>query len=220
MSSETLKVSEMTEATEVKNTDVLMIVQEGINKKIKVEKIQPKINELTEATVINETDLLLVEQEGINKKVKKEKIQPKISEMTETTQINDEDLLIVEQKGRNKKVKIDKLQKGGKVLYSNTTGTTGNITLSDSVENYKYIEIRYKGINEEEYSTNKITTKSLSRIHLNSFFITIGGLLNVANGRIGISANTLTWTNNRTIIDGQYDESGNKIKIIEVVGYK
>lgn len=179
-----------------------------------------KVSEMIEATEIKETDLLMIVQEGKNKKVKVEKMNTKINELTETTELNDEDLLIVEQEGTNKKVKVNKIQKEGKILYADMIGTKENITLSDNVQNYKYIEIRYTGLNGEEYTTGKITTKSLSRIHLNSFFITTGGLLNVANGRIGISANTLTWTNNRTIIDEQYNESGNKIKIIEVVGYR
>lgn len=37
------KVSEMIEATEIKETDLLMIVQEGTNKKVKAEKIKGKI---------------------------------------------------------------------------------------------------------------------------------------------------------------------------------
>lgn len=37
------KVSEMIEATEIKETDLLMIVQEGKNKKVKMEQIEGKI---------------------------------------------------------------------------------------------------------------------------------------------------------------------------------
>lgn len=105
-------------------------------------------------------------------------------------------------------------------LYSNSSGTTSAITLSDSVANYKYIEIRYTGVNGEPYSTGKISISSLSRIHLSGFFIGSGGLLNVANGRIAISAKALTWASNRTVIDGTYNASGNGIHIVEILGYK
>ena len=38
-----IKVSEMTEATEVNNNDLLMIVQDGINKKVKIDKIKETV---------------------------------------------------------------------------------------------------------------------------------------------------------------------------------
>ena len=44
----------------------------------------------------------------------------------------------------------------GTVLYENTNGSNGNITLNDSVENYKYIEISaYKSDDNSLFPTQK-----------------------------------------------------------------
>lgn len=104
------KISEMEEATQVNENDLVMIVQEGRNKKVKMEKLETKINEMTEATEINDIDLLMIEQEGTNKKIKAEKLKTKINEMEEVVEINDNDLMLIEQEGTNKKVKVSKIQ--------------------------------------------------------------------------------------------------------------
>ena len=50
--------------------------------------------------------------------------------------------------------KINDLQ--GKILYENTSGTTGTVTLSDSSSNYKYLEIFYRS-NDDLYGSIKVS---------------------------------------------------------------
>lgn len=55
----------------------------------------------------------------------------------------------------------------GTVLYNNTIGTTGNVTLSDSVANYDYIEIQSRRTGFV-YSSGRIYSANGKTIHLTS----------------------------------------------------
>lgn len=77
---------------------------------------------------------------------------------------------------------------GGTVLYSNSTGTTGTVTLSDTISNYKYIEIYCRWYTEYSIPVFKIDTT------------------NITNGKI-----VLTWNNEKTIFTKRMNISGTSI---------
>ena len=105
-------------------------------------------------------------------------------------------------------------------LYDNSSGSTGNITLSDNVGNYKYIEIYYTD------ETNAILfqkTYNNSAILFISRFSSDGA--NFQNSRtIELSQNTITTTRyGRVVITSSGSvsvSSTNNIKIVRVIGYK
>ena len=120
----------------------------------------------------------------------------------------------------------------GTVLYENSTGTTGDITLSDEIENYDEYEIKYLGEFGEPYTTGRLSTAYIDRIHLNGVFLgvksnTADGALKVSDARVSISGNVLTFVSNRWYekpynsgdSNGTYRDASN-IKIVEVIGYK
>ena len=57
----------------------------------------------------------------------------------------------------------------GKVLYENNNGSNENITLNDSVSNYKFIEIFYKS-NDNAYSSVRVDTPNGKRVSLQAFW--------------------------------------------------
>lgn len=123
-------------------------------------------------------------------------------------------------------------EESGTSIYKNSTGTTESITLSDSVtqDKYKYVEIKYTGGYGEPYSTGKLSTENLDRIHLNAIFLGIHsgpGALIIDNARISISGNVVSFVSNRHYekpynsgaSGGVYTETAN-IKITEIIVYK
>lgn len=120
----------------------------------------------------------------------------------------------------------------GTALYKNETGTTSDITLSDSISNYDEYEIKYLGEFGEPYTTGRLSTAYIDRIHLNGVFLgvksnTADGALKVSNARVSISGKALTFISNRWYekpynsgaSNGTYQDKTN-IKIVEVIGYK
>ena len=111
----------------------------------------------------------------------------------------------------------------GTVLYADTIGTTGEITLSDNVTNYSHIEILYAD-DQNLISSKKImvingmwTYLSITQYkYATGEVITRGKNIQLLNNKIKngdycamvqtTSGNTLYWNNN--------------IKIIKVIGYK
>jgi hypothetical protein len=135
-------------------------------------------------------------------------------------------------------VNLNKLQTNvenainGIKLYSNETGTSSNITLSDNIDNYSEYEIKYLGEFGEPYTTGRLSTAYIDRIHLNGVFLgvkfnTADGALKVSNARVSISGKALTFISNRWYekpynsgaSNGTYQDTTN-IKIVEVIGYK
>lgn len=108
----------------------------------------------------------------------------------------------------------------GTLLYDNPTGTTGNITLSDNVENFDYIEIYYKfGQRSDSLKVNEINNKKLTlKILANSLstFVAIIKEIEITGTQItktgeyqtSFSGQNITYT----VSDGVY--------IYKVIGYK
>lgn len=109
------------------------------------------------------------------------------------------------------------------VLYDNTSGSNGGVTLSDNVTNYKYIEIFFKWDN---------TYKSIKIYNANNKSALLD-MLDYNNTRIVFATKVVTISNtsitvNRykyyTIADNTswipYGSNTNAIYITRVVGYK
>ena len=111
------------------------------------------------------------------------------------------------------------------VLYDNSSGTTGTVTLSESAANFSYLEIAYTK-NGQIYSTGKIPSPNQKKIYLQ-----IGQWFGFVNSvQMGYEACTVSGT---SITRGTYyfmntstgggvsaGNATNDIAIIKVTGYR
>lgn len=72
----------------------------------------------------------------------------KISQLPETNSINDNDVVMIVQNNVNKKITYGNMVKKLKsvTLYADSSGTSGNVVLSDNPTKYKKIEIYGKRV--------------------------------------------------------------------------
>lgn len=109
----------------------------------------------------------------------------------------------------------------GTVLYDNSTGTSGNVTLSDSVANYDYIEIQATRT-LYAYSSGKLYNVNGKTITLTSTYTTDEHFY-VYSKTMNVSGNTLTAVSSKMIYMNdsmtRY-QVDNDNRIIRVVGYK
>ena len=120
-------------------------------------------------------------------------------------------------------------------LYSNDTGTTGTVTLSQSAANFNYLEIFYKDNQSVKYNSSKVNSPNGKSIGLNIFGHWLGdtndsACTDIRVREIIISGNSIiTATNNGANRTGyvsinesdiQAHDNNNYIYIIKVVGYK
>lgn len=119
-------------------------------------------------------------------------------------------------------LKVDSIDVRGDVLYNNTSGSNGTITLSKSSANYDYIEIIYRTSNNY-YASVKVyepNGKNVSMLAANS----TTGYLYVKTTCVSISASTITPLNysDTALRDNSYTSvnvSENKIYIVRVLGF-
>lgn len=110
----------------------------------------------------------------------------------------------------------------GYVLYEDSSGTTGTVTLNDSVSNYDYLEVYYA--RDVWCSSRKIDTSlSLSHIDL-SLIAWASSITRIYTSDIAISGTSITRNYTRYI---NFPDSGtginagaDNIKIYKVIGYK
>lgn len=113
------------------------------------------------------------------------------------------------------------------VLYSNSTGTDGNVTLSDSVSNYSYLEIfAYEAQNSSEiynkYDVNEGRDLNLSAITI----LQNGNLARLESQTYTVSGNTITVKSGTTghvnIFTKTINEQNDRgdIRIVKVLGIK
>lgn len=111
------------------------------------------------------------------------------------------------------------------ILYESTNGSNGNITLNDSVTNYKYIEILYRN-NDSVFNSVKIETPNGKVVSLSALTVT-GGVIYAKTKAVAINNNTIStkWTNGH--VEYRIDGAGcthlgtnNYIYITKVIGYK
>lgn len=118
------------------------------------------------------------------------------------------------------------------ILYSNSSGNNGSITLSDSASNYKYLEIYYSNTSggNQRMSMQKFDT-SLGSTKCALFIITAdsGGAMYLTNRDVNISGTTISTLDNTRYSKGIINFNGggivtttpvNEIFIYKVVGYK
>ena len=113
------------------------------------------------------------------------------------------------------------LEMQGTILYEDETGTTGNVTLSDSVANYDYIEIQCRKP-DFIYSSGKLYNVNGKTISLNASYTTATHMyiyaktITINEKQINVVRTNLTYLN----------QSGNALAtddsnfITRVVGYR
>lgn len=109
----------------------------------------------------------------------------------------------------------------GNVLYNNASGTAGTVTLSDSAENYTYIEIFYRTSGDNACGSVKVFSPNGKLVHLGTIHYIADydyakfALVNVSGAMITFSQNyQITLKNN-----GSEYSAENAIYITRVVGY-
>ena len=109
----------------------------------------------------------------------------------------------------------------GKVLYNSASGTAGTVTLSDSAENYTYLEIFYRSSGDNACGSVKVFSPNGKLVHLGTihyiadFDYAKFALVNVSGSMITFSQNyQITLKNN-----GSTYSAENAIFITRVVGY-
>jgi hypothetical protein len=113
---------------------------------------------------------------------------------------------------------------GGRVLYSNSSGSTGTITLNETANNFSMIEIFY-GKDGQGYDSTKIFLPNgkTASLTVTNMYSTTG--IQTATKLVTISGTSVTPNTSRcgyTNLDGSFFTTGaeNTIKIRYVVGYK
>lgn len=109
----------------------------------------------------------------------------------------------------------------GNVLYNNASGTAGTVTLSDSVENYTYLEIFYRSSGDNACGSVKVFSPNGKLVHLGTIHYIADydyakfALVNISGSMITFSQNyQITLKNN-----GSEYSAENAIYITRVVGY-
>lgn len=110
-------------------------------------------------------------------------------------------------------------------LYSNDSGTTENITLSDSVANYKYIEIMYGC--DGFYFSRKIFNPNGKAVGLLATYCDTSGSARMytycSNWNINGTNVTFVTANNKYLTENNTVDSygqSSYVKIYKIIGYK
>lgn len=117
-----------------------------------------------------------------------------------------------------------KIQLEGEVLYNNTSGTTGTVTLSDSAANYYYLEIFYKN-NDGFHSSTKVWSPNGKDVVLVSCTpINDNHNCYLKSTQYSISGTKITPEKYSEVAfyakgDLNVDDSENRISIVKVLGY-
>lgn len=121
----------------------------------------------------------------------------------------------------NNSLEVNGVCLNGQVLYSSASGTAGTVTLSDSVENYTYIEIFYRSSGDNACGSVKVFNPNNKLVHLGTIHYIADydyakfALVNVSGSMITFNQNyQITLKNN-----GSTYSAENAIYITRVVGY-
>lgn len=109
----------------------------------------------------------------------------------------------------------------GKVLYNNASGTAGTVTLSDSVENYTYLEIFYRSSGDNACGSVKVFNPNGKLVHLGTIHY-IADYDYAKFALVNVSGSMITYSQNYKITlksNGSSYSSENAIYITRVVGY-
>lgn len=121
----------------------------------------------------------------------------------------------------NNSLEVNGVCISGQVLYNSANGTAGTVTLSDSAENYTYLEIFYRSSGDNACGSVKVFSPNNKLVHLGTIHYIADydyakfALVNVSGSMITFSQNyQITLKNN-----GSAYSAENAIYITRVVGY-
>lgn len=109
----------------------------------------------------------------------------------------------------------------GKVLYNSAGGTAGIVTLSDSAENYTYLEIFYRSSGDNACGSVKVFSPNGKLVHLGTIHY-IADYNYAKFALVNVSGSMITFSQNYQIIlknNGSEYSTENAIFITRVVGY-
>lgn len=109
----------------------------------------------------------------------------------------------------------------GKVLYNSAGGTAGTVTLSDSAENYTYLEIFYRSSGDNACGSVKVFSPNGKLVHLGTIHY-IADYDYAKFALVSVSGSMITFSQNYQIIlksNGSTYSAENAIFITRVVGY-
>ena len=109
----------------------------------------------------------------------------------------------------------------GKVLYNSAGGTAGTVTLSDSAENYTYLEIFYRSSGDNACGSVKVFSPNGKLVHLGTIHY-IADYDYAKFALVNVSGSMITFSQNYQIIlknNGSEYSAENAIFITRVVGY-
>lgn len=109
----------------------------------------------------------------------------------------------------------------GQVLYSSASGTAGTVTLSDSAENYTYLEIFYRSSGDNACGSVKVFSPNGKLVHLGTIHY-IADYDYAKFALVSVSGSMITFSQNYQITiknNGSAYSSENAIFITRVVGY-
>lgn len=109
----------------------------------------------------------------------------------------------------------------GKVLYSSANGTAGTVTLSDSAENYTYLEIFYRSSGDNACGSVKVFSPNGKLVHLGTIHY-IADYDYAKFALVSVSGSMITFSQSYQITlksNGSVYSAENAIYITRVVGY-
>lgn len=121
----------------------------------------------------------------------------------------------------NNSLEVNDVCISGQVLYNSASGTAGTVTLSDSVENYTYIEIFYRSSGDNACGSVKVFNPNNKLVHLGTIHY-IADYDYAKFALVSVSGSMITFNQNYQIIlknNGSEYSAENAIYITRVVGY-
>lgn len=109
----------------------------------------------------------------------------------------------------------------GQVLYNSASGTAGTVTLSDSAENYTYLEIFYRSSGDNACGSVKVFSPNGKLVHLGTIHY-IADYDYAKFALVSVSGSMITFSKNYQITlknNGSTYSAENAIYITRVVGY-
>lgn len=121
----------------------------------------------------------------------------------------------------DKSLEVNGMCISGKVLYNSASGTAGTVTLSDSAENYTYLEIFYRSSGNNACGSVKVFSPNGKLVHLGTIHY-IADYDYAKFALVNVSGSMITFSQNYQIVlknNGSTYSAENAIFITRVVGY-
>lgn len=121
----------------------------------------------------------------------------------------------------NNSLEVNGVCISGQVLYSSANGTAGTVTLSDSAENYTYLEIFYRSSGDNACGSVKVFSPNGKLVHLGTIHY-IADYDYAKFALVSVSGSMITFSQNYQITlksNGSVYSAENAIYITRVVGY-